>query len=57
MIFMSKFDLNKELDDLSCPNMFKNGLNQYISSNNIKITNKKEFDKIVKEYANLKIGG
>ena len=57
MIFMSKFDLNKELDELSCPDMFKNGLNQYISSNNIKVTNKKEFDKIVKEYANLKIGG
>lgn len=54
---MSKFDLNKELDDLSCPDMFKNGLKLYISSKKISVTNKKEFDKIVKEYGNLKIGG
>lgn len=54
---MSKFDLNKELDDLSCPNMFKAGLKYYISSNNLNVTSKKEFDKIVKEYGNLKIGG
>ncbi|MBQ3407974.1 MAG: hypothetical protein IJH12_02065 [Clostridia bacterium] len=54
---MSKFDLEKELDDLLCPNMFKSGLKYYISSNNLKITNKKEFEKVIKEYANLKIGG
>ena len=54
---MSKFDLKQELDDLLCPNMFKVGLREYISSNNINVTNKKEFDKIVKDYANLKIGG
>ena len=57
MIFMSKFDLNEQLDELLCPDMFKAGLIEYISSNNFKITTKKEFDKIVKEYANLKIGG
>lgn len=57
MIFMSKFDLNKALDELPCPNMFKKGLNDYISSNNINVNSKKEFDKIVKEYGNLKIGG
>jgi len=57
MIFMSKFDLNEQLDELLCPDMFKAGLTEYISSNNFKITTKKEFDKIVKEYANLKIGG
>lgn len=56
-VFMSKFDLEKELDDLLCPNMFKSGLKYYISSNNLKITNKKEFEKVIKEYANLKIGG
>ena len=55
--FMVKFNLNKELDDLKCPDMFKAGLSHYISSNNIEITNKKEFDKIVKDFANLKIGG
>ena len=57
MIFMPKFDLKQELDDLTCRSMFKNGLKQYISSNNISVNSKKEFDKIVKEYANLKIGG
>ena len=56
-LFMVKFDLNKLLDDLSCPDMFKAGLRHYISSNNITINNKKEFDKIIKEYGNLKIGG
>lgn len=54
---MVKFNLNKELDDLKCPDMFKAGLSHYISSNNIEIANKKEFDKIVKDFANLKIGG
>ncbi len=54
---MSKFDLEKELDELLCPNMFKSGLRHYILSNNIAINNKKEFEKIIKEYANLKIGG
>ena len=54
---MVKFDLNKAFDELPCPNMFKYGLNEYISSNNITITNKREFDKVVKEYGNLKIGG
>lgn len=54
---MSKFDLNHALDELSYPDMFKAGLKYYISSKNFEIKNKKEFDKIVKEYANLKIGG
>ena len=54
---MVKFDLNKELDDLLCPDMFKAGLRYYISSNNIAINNKKEFEKIIKEYGNLRIGG
>lgn len=54
---MSKFDLNLELSELECPIMFKIGLKYYIASNTIDIKNKKEFEKIVKEYANLKIGG
>ena len=54
---MVKFDLIKELDDLLCPDMFKAGLWHYISSNHITVNNKKEFDKTIKEYGNLKIGG
>ena len=57
MIFMSKFDLIKEISEYKCPDMFIAGLKHYIQSNNIEIKNKKELDKIVKEYANLKIGG
>ena len=54
---MSKFDFNKALDELQCPEMFKAGFNCYISSNNIKVNNQKEFDKLVKEFGNMKIGG
>lgn len=54
---MSKFDLDKELKELPCPDMFKAGLKDYISIYNINVNTKKEFDKIVKEYGNLKIGG
>ncbi|MBQ2652645.1 MAG: hypothetical protein IJF83_03750 [Methanobrevibacter sp.] len=54
---MSKFDLEQELIEYKCPDMFKAGLRDYIQSNKIEIKNKKEFEKIVKEYANLKIGG
>lgn len=56
-LFMTKFDLNQELIDLACPDMFKAGLKEYISINNIKITNKREFEKTVKVFANIKIGG
>ena len=54
---MSRFDLEKEIDELVCPAMLKAGLKYFISSRKQDVTNKKEFDKIVKDYANLKIGG
>lgn len=57
MIIMSNFDLEKELNDYECSDMFKSGLRYYIESNNIEIKNKKEFEKIIKEYGDLKIGG
>lgn len=54
---MSKnFDLNKELEEYTCPEMFKAGLKYYIQSNNLEPKNKKEFDKIVKDYGKLKLG-
>lgn len=41
---------------LECPNMFKQGLKHYILDNGLEIKSDKEFEKIVKDYNNLKIG-
>ena len=54
---MSRFDLEKEIDELVCPAMLKAGLKYFISSKKQDVTNKKEFDKVVNEFKNLKIGG
>ena len=53
---MSKFNLNKELEELQYPNMFKAGLKHYIQKRNIKINSKKDLENAVKEYGDLKIG-
>lgn len=54
---MSNFDLEKELTELECPEMFKAGLKYYIQTKNSKIKSKKEFEKIIKEYSELSVGG
>lgn len=54
---VSDFDLEKELNDLERPDMFKAGLKYYIESKNLKCKSKKDFEKIVKEYGELSIGG
>lgn len=56
MIKMANFDYEKELNDYKCPQMFKAGLTYYFKSNNLKPKSKKEFDKIVNDYKNLKMG-
>lgn len=53
---MTKFDFEKELDDYKCPDMFKAGLRFYFKSNNLKPKNRKEFNKIIDDYSNLKMG-
>ena len=53
---MSKFDLNKELEELAYPDMFKAGLKYYIQKRAIKINSKKDLENIVNEYSGLKIG-
>ena len=54
---MSKnFNLEKELEEYICPAMFKAGLKYYIQSNNLEPKSKKEFEKIVKDYGELKLG-
>ena len=52
---MTKFDLEKEIDDYPVPNMFKAGLRYHINVNQLKIKSKKELDKIVKEFGELKL--
>lgn len=49
------FDLNNCLNELQYPEMFKSGLKSYIERNNIKITNQKDFDKILKNYSEVKL--
>lgn len=49
------FDLNEELKKLNYPNMFKNGLKQYIINKNKNIKNKKELEKIIEEYGKVKM--
>ena len=53
---MTKFDFEKEIDELECPEMYKTGLKFYIESNKIKIDSKKDFDKLLKDFSKLKIG-
>ncbi|WP_458454431.1 hypothetical protein [Methanobrevibacter sp.] len=51
----SAFDLEAEINKLTVPNMFKEGLKYYIKSNNLTVKNIKELEKIVKEYGELKL--
>ena len=48
------FDIQKEIDELIEPVFWKAGLIHYIQDKEIKT--KKDFDKIVKEYKDLKLG-
>lgn len=50
------FDVDKELEKLECPNMFKAGLKYYIQSNKLQPKNKKELDKIVTDFSKVKMG-
>lgn len=53
---MTKFNLDTELENLECPEMFKKGLIFYIETKKLKISNSKDFEKLVDEYKDLKIG-
>lgn len=47
------FDLDKALEDLECPNMFKAGLGYYIEINKLTPKTDSEFKKIVKDYGKI----
>ena len=52
-----EFVLEKAIENAEIPEMLKPGLNLYINNNNLKINSKTEFNKIINEFQNLKIGG
>ena len=51
------FDVESAINDLQKSGMFKAGLRFYIQSSNITIKNEKDFEKTIKNYTELKIGG
>lgn len=51
------FDLEKEIIDYPTSNYFKAGLINYIEVKKANIKSKKDLEKIIEEYKNLKIGG
>lgn len=50
------FNVEKALEDYEAPAMFKAGLEYYITTTNPKINSQKDFDKVVKDYGELKLG-
>lgn len=53
----SDFDLEDELQNLEKPRMFIAGFKEFIKSTNTEIKSKKDFDKLIKDYSEMKIGG
>lgn len=51
----NEFNVDESINELEIPLMLKEGLKHYIEFKNIKIKNKKELNKILKEYKELKI--
>ena len=57
MNFMTKFDLEHEIQQLEISNMLKNGFKFHIKEFNIKITSKKELNEKLNEFKNANVGG
>ena len=49
------FDYNKEIEILEYPQTFKAGLIYYMNINKLEPKNKKEFNKILDDYKELKL--
>lgn len=52
-----EFDLEQELNDYPCPEMFKSGLRYHINIKNLKITSKKELEKVIEDFKKIGVGG
>ena len=49
------FNLDEALNDLKIPNMLIEGFKAYITNNNLKFKNNKEFEKSLQEFRELKL--
>lgn len=50
------FDYITEIENLELSDMFTYGLKVYIERNNLKIQDKKEFDKVLNKFKKIKMG-
>lgn len=50
------FDYEKELENYKCPSTLKAGLKYYFKVNKLKPTNRKDFEKMINDFKNLKMG-
>lgn len=50
------FDYITEIENLELSDMFKYGLQVYIERNDLKIQDKKEFDKVLNKFKKIKMG-
>ena len=50
------FDYITEIENLEVPDMLKYGLQVYIERNDLKIQDKKEFDKVLNKFKKIKMG-
>lgn len=50
------FDYITEIENLEVPDMLKVGFQLYIERNDLKIQDKKEFDKVLNKFKKIKMG-
>ena len=50
------FDYITEIENLEVPDMLKVGFQSYIERNDLKIQDKKEFDKVLNKFKKIKMG-
>lgn len=50
------FDYITEIENLEVPDMLKVGFKFYIERNDLKIQDKKEFDKVLNKFKKIKMG-
>lgn len=50
------FDYITEIENLEVPDMLKVGFQLYIERNDLKIQDKKEFDKVLDKFKKIKMG-
>lgn len=49
------FDINEALDGIMKPSFFVDGFKAYLDDNNLKPKDKKEFEKLLKEFGEMRL--